>query len=57
MVDVNSTYNPQVKILNPIKWQGNFKALNEEIKNWILGYLVDNLSETILKKYDSITKT
>ncbi len=56
MVNANSSYNPQVQILNRSKRQGNFKALNEEIKNWILGELVDNLPETILKKIYKLNK-
>ncbi|MFU0251976.1 hypothetical protein [Spiroplasma sp. Moj] len=56
MVNANSSYNPQVQILNRSKRQGNFKALNEEVKNWILGELVDNLPETILKKIYKLNK-
>lgn len=56
LVNANSSYTLQAQILKRNKRQGNFKALNKELKNWILGELLDNLPETILKRIYKLNK-
>lgn len=56
LVNANSSYKLQAQILKQNKRQGNFKALNKKLKNWILGELLDNLPETILKRIYKLNK-
>ncbi|WFG96189.1 hypothetical protein M0C40_08900 [Spiroplasma citri] len=56
LVNANSSYKLQAQILKRNNRQGNFKVLNKELKNWILGELLDNLPETILKRIYKLNK-